>query len=393
MDRSMDRRRFILTTAAAGVGAVGLGRAEAGELPAKGQAPDASALPPVKAGGAKRLEEVLKAAREKLYPRCRVCPECDGNACAGEVPGLGGIGTGASFKNNLLALNRIQLRMRTLHDGSKPELATTVLGQHLDLPVLCASLGGTTYNMGGKMSEEDFIAALLGGAHRAGTMGLIADGTEDPLETYKVRLSAIGRHGRGIGVIKPRDQAEIIRRMRLVEEAGAVAVMVDVDSAGRAARAAKLGQVIEPKTPAQLKELVRATRLPFVVKGIMTADEAQLALEVGAAGIVVSNHGGRCLDHTPGTIEVLSEIAERVKGRLAVLADGGVRHGADVLKFLALGADAVLVGRPVLRGAHGAGAEGVEIILDKLRGELAESMVLTGTRSVGKVRRDILRPT
>jgi 4-hydroxymandelate oxidase len=130
---------------------------------------------------------------------------------------------------------------------------------------------------------------------------------------------------------------------------------------------------------------VKATPLPLILKGVMTVDEALVALDVGAKGIVVSNHGGRNLDHTPGTADVLPAIAKRVKGKLTLLADGGVRYGADVLKLLALGADAVLVGRPIIRGAHGGGAEGVQVILDKIRGELAENMVLTGTASVRAV--------
>jgi 4-hydroxymandelate oxidase len=305
------------------------------------------------------------------------------------VPGMGGIGNGMSFKNNVAALQRLRLNMRTLHGEARPELGITLFGQRLELPVLCTSLGGTTYNMGGKISEEDFIEALLGGAHRAGTLGLVADGTEDPLDTYKLRLEAIRRH-RGIGVIKPRAQKDIVERMRLVEEAGAAAIMIDVDSAGRSARAAKLGQVIEPKTPRQLQELVKATRLPLLVKGVMTVDEARVALEAGCAGIVVSNHGGRCLDHTPGTIEVLPAIADAVGGKLVILADGGVRYGADVLKFLARGANAVLVGRPVLRGAHGGGADGVALILEKLKSELTEVMTLTGSPSAQRVNRAAL---
>jgi isopentenyl diphosphate isomerase/L-lactate dehydrogenase-like FMN-dependent dehydrogenase len=385
-EQGMGRRSFLQGAALASVGAVALtGSAGAADAPAAA----APAAQKAAAVGAKKLEEVLKVAREKLYPRCRVCPECDGQACAGEVPGMGGIGSGMSFRNNVSALQGLHLRMRTLHDVARPELATTLLGERFEIPILCASLGGTTYNMGGKMSEEDFIEASLGGARLAGTMGLVADGTEDPLETYKIRLAAIQRN-RGLAVIKPRAQQDIVERMRLVEEAGALAVMVDVDSAGRAARAAKLGQVIEPKTARQLRELVKATRLPFFVKGIMTVEEARMALDCGAAGIVVSNHGGRCLDHTPGTAAVLPRISDAVRGKLVVLADGGVRYGADVLKMLALGADAVLVGRPVVRGAHGGGAEGVALILDKLKRELVEAMTLTGVPSVRKVERSIL---
>ena len=387
-DQAVGRRGFIVTAAAGSVGALAaVSSARAAEpAPAPANPPAAAPAAPLKVGGNAKYDAVLKAAREKLYPRCRVCPFCDGEACAGEVPGLGGMGTGASFRNNVKALARVRLHMRTLHDVAKPDLTTTILGQKLSFPVLCASLGGTTYNMGAKMTEEAFIDAVLGGAQLAGTMGFIADGTEDPLATYKVRLAAMGRFGgRGVGVIKPRDQASIRERVALIEEAGGTAVAIDIDSAGRSVRAAKLGQIIEPKTARQLAEIARSTRLPLILKGVMTVDEAVAAVDVGAKAIVVSNHGGRNLDHTPGTADVLPAIAKEVKGKLTILADGGVRYGADVLKMLALGADAVLVGRPAIRGAHGGGAEGVQVVLEKMKSELAEAMVLTGTASVRAV--------
>jgi len=383
-EKPMDRRHFLLTATAtaAGVGAAALTRSASAAEPARPAAPAAAAAP--KATPAK-LAEVLDRARERLRGRCRVCSECDGMACSGEVPGMGGIGSGSSFRNNVAALARVRLNLRSIHDGARPDLSTTIFGQKLDVPFLITSLAGTTYNMGGGIGEDEFIEALFGGAARLGTMSFVADGTEDPLDVYRTRLGQITRHGRGVGVVKPRDQAELLRRVRLVEDAGATAVAVDVDSAGRAARAAKLGEVIEPKTARQLEEIARATRLPFVVKGVMTPDEAAVAVECGAKGIVVSNHGGRCLDHTPGTAEVLPAIAAKVKGKVTILADGGIRRGGDVLKLLALGADAVLVGRPCIRGAFGGGADGVALVLDKIRGELAQDMILTGTRSARSV--------
>lgn len=394
-EKELGRRGFLATATVAGVGAVAMAAtgARASEAAPPGAQPAAPPAPTAAtkaaATGAKKLEEILSVAREKLYPRCRVCPECDGEACAGEVPGLGGIGSGASFKNNVTALRRIRLNMRTLHDVSRPDTTVALFGRKLEMPILCAALGGTTYNMGAKMSEEDFIEASLGGARTVGTLGLVADGVEDPLDTYKVRLAAIPRNG-GIAVIKPRAQKEVLERMKLVEEAGALAVAMDVDAAGRSARAAKLGQIIEPKTPKQLRELVKATSLPFILKGIMTVDEALLAVDVGAKGIVVSNHGGRVLDHTPGSAEVLAAIADKVKGKITVLADGGVRNGYDVLKMLALGAQAVLTGRPIVRGAHGGGVEGVAVVLSTMQKQLVEAMTLTGTRSVQSVARTVI---
>jgi 4-hydroxymandelate oxidase len=391
-------RRDFFKRAAVGAGAVAVAsiamKAEAAEA---ALTPPASAPAPAPASAAaassgKTLAEVMKVAREKLYPKCRVCPECDGQACSSEVPGMGGIGSGKAFRNNLDALAAYGFNMRTFHDVKKPDTTITLFGEKLSMPILSAITGGVTYNMGlkGKMSEEEYMEGIIGGCQAAGTFGFAADGIEDPISVYATRLQTIKKYGGwGLAQIKPRSQAEIIERMKMVQEAGAKAVAIDIDSAGRAARA-KPGETIEPKTPAKLRELVRATKLPFIIKGVMTVQEAQMALDVGAAAICVSNHGGRVLDHTPGTAKVLPAIAEKVKGRMVVLVDGGVRYGGDVLKMLALGANAVLVGRPVLRGAVGGGAEGVKLVLNKMRAELVDAMVLTGTANVKKVSRSIL---
>jgi isopentenyl diphosphate isomerase/L-lactate dehydrogenase-like FMN-dependent dehydrogenase len=122
----------------------------------------------------------------------------------------------------------------------------------------------------------------------------------------------------------------------------------------------------------------------------MTPDDAKRARDAGAAGIVVSNHGGRVLDHTPGTARALPAIAEVVKGDLVILADGGVRTGTDVLKMLALGADAVMIGRPFSIASVGGLKEGVVAYLDQVRAELTQAMVLTGTAKAGSVDASIL---
>jgi isopentenyl diphosphate isomerase/L-lactate dehydrogenase-like FMN-dependent dehydrogenase len=147
---------------------------------------------------------------------------------------------------------------------------------------------------------------------------------------------------------------------------------------------------VGPKSLQELKEIISSTNLPFIIKGIMTSDEAELAAEAGAAAIVVSNHGGRVLDFTPGAADVLQEIADRVNGKMFIFADGGVRTGLDVLKLLALGADAVLIGRPLIVGAFGAGPDGVACILNKIREELFQAMILTGTGDVSQVSMDII---
>ncbi len=135
---------------------------------------------------------------------------------------------------------------------------------------------------------------------------------------------------------------------------------------------------------------VKSTSLPLILKGIMCVEDAVAAREAGVAAIVVSNHGGRVLDHTPGTAEVLPHVARAVGRDMTVLADGGVRSGVDALKMIALGAHGVLVGRPLAVGAVGAGAEGVRLILEQMRNELKVAMIYTGCASVCEIGEQVL---
>lgn len=336
------------------------------------------------------LSTLRKTAKEELKGYCRVCPVCDGRACAGEAPGMGGMGTGSAFGVNLAALGAYRLNMRTLHDVKAADTSLTLFGRTLSMPILAAPMTGVAYNMGGRLSESEFIARIIDGAAAVGTLGCCGDGADPAM--FDSGLAAIAaREGLGIPFIKPRGQEAVMSMLKRAAASGVAAVGMDVDGAGLAVMALK-GQPVSPKTPAELAACVAAAGLPFIVKGIMTPDEAEIAFAAGAAAIVVSNHGGRVLDHTPGAAEVLPAIARAVKGKGVILVDGGIRSGADVLKCLALGADAVLVGRPLVVGAFGGGAEGVAFLLEKLRAELVAAMLLTGTATVRDVSPDILSP-
>ena len=131
----------------------------------------------------------------------------------------------------------------------------------------------------------------------------------------------------------------------------------------------------------------------FILKGIMTPAGARKAMEAGAAGIVVSNHGGRVLDQCPSTAEGLPAIADAVGGRMKIFVDGGIRTGLDVFKALALGADGVLIGRPFVTMVYGGGSEGVQVYADKLQNELQDAMQMCGVHSLEQISRDqIFRP-
>ncbi|MBV7276537.1 alpha-hydroxy-acid oxidizing protein [Clostridium sp. PL3] len=333
-------------------------------------------------------KEVLKNARENLNGSCRVCPVCNGKACSGEVPGMGGKGTGDAFLANVESLDSYKLNMRVIHDAKNPDTSIELFGKKMEVPVFAAPVSGTTLNMGGKFTEEEYISWVIGGCLDAGIYPMVGDTAVDSfLITNLDQLKKF--NGEGIAIIKPWENSNVIKKIKLAEEAGAFAVGMDIDAAGLITLALH-GKPVGPKTVEEIKEIVDSTKLPFILKGIMTADEAELAVKAGVDAIVVSNHGGRVLDQTPGIADVLPEIAQAVKGKVTILADGGVRTGVDVLKLLALGADAVLVGRPFVTASFGGQQEGVKLYIDSLKSELKSAMVLTGCKSVKDVSDRIL---
>ena len=145
------------------------------------------------------------------------------------------------------------------------------------------------------------------------------------------------------------------------------------------------------KSVEELKEIISLTKRPFILKGIMTVKGAMKALEAGAAGIVVSNHGGRVLDGCQATAKVLREIVLAVDGRMKIFVDGGIRSGGDVFKALALGADAVLIARPFVNAIYGDGIKGVDSYLAKITDELIDTMSMCGAYEISEITPEMIR--
>lgn len=329
------------------------------------------------------MKEVRDNARELMKGYCKVCPVCNGKACVGEVPGMGGLGTASSFKNNVKALEDLKLNMRTIHEFSEPDTSVNIMGMDLDIPVIAAPIGGVEFNMGGKISELDYITSKLKGCKEKGIIGCTGDGV--PPFIHESGFSAIKDvDGHGIPFIKPWEEKELNEKLEKAQETGCKIIGMDIDAAGLITLK-KMGRPVTPKCMRKLREIIDSVDADFILKGIMTPDEARMAIDAGAKGIVVSNHGGRVLDSCPGTAEVLFEISRAVAGQCAIMVDGGVRTGIDVLKMLALGADAVMIGRPFSVATVGGLQEGVEKYIDQLKAELTAAMVLTGTEKAGFV--------
>lgn len=327
--------------------------------------------------------EVLQKAREAIGSKCKVCRECNGIACRGEVPGMGGKGSGSSFIRNFEKLNEIKLNMDTIYEFKEPDTSIELFGKRFSCPIFAAPIGGVVQQYGNALNDEEYSNAIIVGCKKAGTAGFTGDGIKD--EDYDMPLRVISRHeGWGIPTIKPWKTDEVIAKVKKAEAIGALAVAMDIDAAGLAILAAE-GKPVSPKPVDEIKRIVTSTKLPFIIKGIMTAAGAVKAYETGAYGIVVSNHGGRVFDHTPATVEVLPEIYKAVGGKIKIFIDGGIRTGVDVMKVLALGADAVLIGRPYGVAAYGGGEEGVRLYTGKIRGELRDAMVMTGCSTLSDI--------
>ena len=335
------------------------------------------------------MKTLHQQARERMNGACKVCRVCNGAACAGELPGMGGIRSGKSFMANREALDRLYLKMRVIHDVRQPVTACQLLGLDLAMPVMIAPLAGAAFNMGNGMEEKKFAQVIVGGAKQSGIIACTGDGTR---EVFECGLDAIkANDGWGIPVIKPWVEGMFFERLAAASGCGASVIGMDIDACAITALA-KSKRPVSPKNRQELKIIVNKAHecgLKFMLKGILSIDDALAAQDCGCDAIVVSNHGGRALEALPGTAQALELIAKKVS-EMTILVDGGIRCGADILKMLALGANGVLLGRPAIIAAMGGEEEGIELFFSRLQRQLVESMILTGCPNVADADKSLL---
>lgn len=329
----------------------------------------------------------------------------------------GGAGDEQTLRANRAAFDALGLRPRVLVDVSTIETATTVLGQTIDVPVLLAP---TAFN---RLAHADGEMAAARAARSSGTImigstlstctleevsGACDGGLWFQLYVYKDRgmtqeLVSRAQSGGYRALVLTVDTPLLGRRYRDVRNRFVLPEgisMRNFESAlTNAARwgahssfSAYVHDLFDPTLTWGAVEWLRAqTTLPVVVKGILTAEDARMAVEHGVEAVIVSNHGGRQLDGAVASIDALPDVADAVDGRAEVLMDGGVRRGTDVLKALALGARAVCIGRPYLWALAAAGEAGVRDVLRILREELSLAMALSGRPSIASVDRSLIR--
>ncbi len=329
----------------------------------------------------------------------------------------GGARDELSLRGNRVAWERIPLHYRVLTGHAERDLKTQILGQPTSMPVMIAP---TAFH---RLAHPEGELATARAASAAGVIMMLS--TLSTVDMEAVCAAGPGPIWFQLYVYKDRGLTrDLVHR---AEAAGCKAIVVTVDAAiigtrerdvrngfhlppgiecrnlvgtgfeevsaraGQSGLAAYVKDWLEPALTWEDVDWLRSvTRLPILVKGVIRVDDARRAADYGAVGVVVSNHGGRQLDTAPATADVLGPIADAVGDRVNLLVDGGVRRGTDVVKALALGAQAVLLGRPVLWGLGWKGQAGVEQVLEMMRRELDEAMALSGCGDISTVTRDLV---
>lgn len=291
------------------------------------------------------------------------------------------------------AFARIKLSPRVGRDVSTVDTRTTLLDHELAHPVLLAPVAAHT------LAHPDGEVATADAARETKAGMVLSSYTSRPIE----EVLAVGPRPLWFQLYLQERAAtrELTARIATLGFS-ALCLTVDTPTSGARDRQTRSGfefpalpyRTVEPgDNPCTWEDIAwirEAAPIPLVLKGILHPDDAEQAIIAGAAAIIVSNHGGRNLDTVPATIDALPRVAERVAGRVPVLIDGGIRRGTDVLKALALGATAVLIGRPYIYGLAVAGAAGAAAVIEILRRELTQAMALTGRATIGSIDHSVI---
>ena len=333
------------------------------------------------------LKKIREAAKPNLERWCKLCPTCNGVSCPGFSPE--GRGT---FVRNVKKLQELKISYETVYEGgngTEIDTRVTLFGRKFRAPIASAPFGMIgNFNPSTHYPDDyEFNKDLIMGTHAVGCFSFTPD-TFGPL-SYTDPLRAIRDCGfPAIPTIKSWEKQEVQDKIRMADEAGVFAIAHDIDCIGLGNKSVNGGRDTFPRSAAQLKELFSITKTPYILKGINSVKSALAAVDSGASGIVVSNHGGNCTPEALATSETLPLIRDAVGNRLTIFVDGGVRTGQDVFKLLALGADIVIVGRPFIHYAEGGGAKGVAMYAQKLVWELMNTMRMSGCRILADITRD-----
>lgn len=334
-------------------------------------------------------KEICDTARKIFDGHCMVCPVCDGRACGNRVPGPGCKMPGQTAARNYAKWQDIFVNMDTICDNKTPDTTFRLFGRQFKYPFFAAPIGALKMHYGGTYSDLEYNDILIPGCAEAGIAAFTGDGVDPEVMKASAKMMN-SMDGIGVTTIKPWNIEAVKEKLDILNQTNIFAAAMDIDGAGLPFLK-EMNPNAGSKPVEELREIISYAKMPFILKGIMTVKGALKAVDAGAKAIVVSNHGGRVLGNCPSTSEVLEEIVDAVGKDVTVLVDGGIRNGSDIFKALALGADAILIGRPFVPMVYGGGKEGVKIYVEKLGAELIDTMTMCGAHSLDEINRDMVK--
>lgn len=332
-------------------------------------------------------EDIVIKARAVIGPYCKACSICDGRACHTLIPGPGSQGDVAI--RNYQAWQEISLVLDTLYERGSIDASTTLFNQPLRIPVIAGPVGAVNLHYGDTYCDETYNHALVSACAKSGILAMTGDGINP--EVMRSSCAAIADvNGRGIPTVKPWHLDVLKEKLRDINAVKPCAIAMDIDAAGLPFLKNTWPQA-GSKSVAELRDVINLCEAPFIVKGIMSVKGALKAKEAGAKAIVVSNHGGRVLPDCEPTAHVLKDICDAVGNEMVVLVDGGIRHGKDIFKALALGADGVIIARPFVVRVYGDATMGVETYVSRLEQELKDVMLMCGANRIEDITFDMVK--
>lgn len=334
-------------------------------------------------------KEILEQARRHLGAFCKGCEICNGKVCRNQMPGPGAKGVGDTAIRNYDKWKEIRVQMDTITENKPVDTTCTLMGKEFAYPFFAGPIGALNLHYGDRYTDATYNDVLVPACAKAGIAAFTGDGV-NPAVMEGATAAIRDAEGFGVPTVKPWNAQTIKEKMELIRTSGAFAVAMDIDAAGLPF----LKNMTPPagsKSVEELAAIIKDAGVPFIIKGIMTAAGAKKALQAGAAGIVVSNHGGRVQDQCASTAEVLPEIVAAVGDSMTIFVDGGIRSGTDIFKALAMGADGVLVCRPFVTAVYGGEAEGVEELIARLGAELKDTMAMCGAHSLREITTEMIR--
>lgn len=333
--------------------------------------------------------KVLENAKNYIGDYCKACVECNGKVCRNQIPGPGAKGLGDTAIRNYDKWKEIRINMDTLTENKPIDTSIDLFGKKFKYPFFAGPVGAVNLHYGDKYNDMSYNNILVSACANSGILAFTGDGTNpEVMKSATTAIKSVG--GLGVPTIKPWNIDTIKEKIQLVKDSGAIAVAMDIDAAGLPFLK-NMNPPAGAKSVEELKEIIKLSNLPFIVKGIMTVKGALKAKEAGADAIVVSNHGGRVLDQCPSTAEVLADIVDAVGGSMKIFVDGGIRSGVDIFKALALGADGVLICRTFVTALYGGEEEGIKLYINKLASELEDTMTMCGAYSISEISREMIR--